>query len=211
LDNQVLLRFEEFYPVLRQNLKRKRFLHSLGVMHFATALAARHGEDLADAAAAGLLHDCGRLETMEELGLEIHRRGLAVPPEDHEFQKVWHALVSADIAAVDFGITDERILRAIRVHPTGDAHMSRLDMIVFLADYTEPTRRFEGIKELRILAERDLPAAFRRALEVKTQYITAQGRTLHPRSRRALAAYAGPPLEVLLSSPPETRHGASPA
>jgi predicted HD superfamily hydrolase involved in NAD metabolism len=211
LEPEVLLRLEHVLPFLRANLKRKRFLHSLGVMHYATVLAQRHREDLIAAAAAGLLHDCGRRETAEEIGLEAHRRNVAIPPEDHEFDKVWHALLSADIAATDFGITDERVLRAIRVHPTADAHMTRLDMVVFLADYLEPTRQFEGLKELRILAERDLEAAFRRALEVKTNHIARRGLALHPRSIEALAAFGPhPPVEVSLSSPPEKRLDASP-
>jgi len=196
LDHGFLLRFERFIPVLCETIGRERFLHSLGAMHFATALAHRHGEEPVRAATAGLLHDCGRFASIEQIEAEARRRAVVLPPEDRPYAKVWHALLSADVAASDFGVTDESVLRAIRLHPTGEAEMSRLDRIIFLADYIEPTRHFDGLMELRRLAERDLDNAFRHALECKLRHIRDQGRPLHPRSLRALAAVGGSIGEV---------------
>ncbi len=160
-------------------------------MHYAVVLARRYGEDIGRAATAGLLHDCGRLREVAQVEAEARRRGLELPPDERPFPKIWHALLSAEIAAHDYGITDEGILRAIRIHSTGDASMSRLDKIIFLADYIEPTRRFEGLSELRRLAEEDLDAAFRQSLENKIRHIRSQGRPVHPRALRALADLGG--------------------
>jgi len=191
LNRDTFLQYERFIPVLRKTIGNKRFLHSLGAMHYAVALADRHGEDVIRASAAGLLHDCGRLPEIEQIEAEAERRGVALPHEDRLHPKIWHALLSAHIAEHDFGITDEVVLQAIRLHPTCDANMTRLDMIVFLADYIEPTRAFEGLTELRALAENDLDEAFRASLEHKLRYIQYLGRPLHPRSLRALAAVGG--------------------
>jgi predicted HD superfamily hydrolase involved in NAD metabolism len=92
------------------------------------------------------------------------------------------------MAEHDYGIDDEAVLRAIRLHSTGEAGMSQLEKIIFLADYTEPMRKFSGLKELRALAERDLDRAFRRALDMKFGHVEGQGRPLHPRSKRAFMA-----------------------
>lgn len=191
MDRHELLQYERFIPLLHKTIGSKRFLHSLGAMHYAVALADRHGEDVVRASSAGLLHDCGRLPELEQIEAEAKRRGVTLPSEDRLHPKVWHALLSAHIAEHDFGIRDEAVLRAIRFHPTCDADMSRLDMIVFLADYIEPTRSFEGLNGLRVLAELDLKAAFRASLEHKLRHIWDMGRPLHPRSLRALAAVGG--------------------
>jgi len=188
LDRDTLLQFEPIIPLLRKTIGSKRFFHSLGAMHYAVVLAGRHGEDLVRAATAGLLHDGGRLPEIEQVEAECRRRGLDVPAEDRPYAKVWHALLSTHIAAHDFGLADPAVLQAILRHPTGEADMSRLDKIIFLADYLEPTRRFEEAKELRELAGRDLDGAYRRALETKIRHIQSRGRPLHPRSLRALAS-----------------------
>jgi len=188
LERNTFFRLEQFIPILRSKIGELRFLHSLGAMHLAVALADRHGEDPARAATAGLLHDCGRLPEIEQVEAEAERRGLALAPEDRPYAKVWHATLSAHIAEHDLGIKDPSVLRAILLHPTGDAEMTRLDRIIFLADYLEPTRQFEGLNELRDIAERDLGQAFREALVMKVRYIRSLGRRLHARSLRALAA-----------------------
>ena len=188
LDRETLLQFEQIIPVLRKTIGSKRFFHSLGAMHYAVALADRHGEDLVRAATAGLLHDCGRLPAIEQVEAEARRRGLDVPAEDRPYAKVWHAWLSTHIAEHDFGIADPSVLQAILYHPTGEAEMSRLDKVIFLADYLEPTRRFEELKQLRELAQQDLDSAYQRALETKIRYIQSRGRPLHPRSLRALAS-----------------------
>jgi len=179
-------------------------------MHLAVALAHRHGEETARAAIAALLHDCGRFPTLEAIESEARRRGFEIPEEDRDFPKIWHAALSAHIAETEFGVTDNEILHAIRVHPTGDGEMSRLDKIVFLADYIEPTRKFEGLNELRDLALRDLEEGFREALSRKIRYVQSLGRRLHPRSIAAWRAAGLAGEEVELFSPQGKKRDGSP-
>jgi predicted HD superfamily hydrolase involved in NAD metabolism len=49
-----------------------------------------------------------------------------------------HGPLGAVIAKKDYGINDEEILKAIRIHTTGDTNMSLLDKIIFLSDFIEP-------------------------------------------------------------------------
>jgi HD superfamily phosphohydrolase YqeK len=90
------------------------------------------------------------------------------------------------------GLTDaegaEEIAEAVRLHSTSDAGAGLLARVLFLADRLEPTRSFEGARELRLLARKDFEAAYRRALEAKIRHLETEGRAVSPRARRALSA-----------------------
>lgn len=57
-----------------------------------------------------------------------------------------------------FGEPDE-VYEAIFWHTTGKADMALLDKILYMADYIEPNRDFEGVERLRKLAYTDLDQA----------------------------------------------------
>src|SRR3712207_8671947 len=58
---------EKIINYLRQNLKPKRFQHSIGVRDTAIKLAEIYGEDLEKARIAGLLHDCAKNMSDEQI------------------------------------------------------------------------------------------------------------------------------------------------
>ena len=74
-----------------------------------------------------------------------------------------HAITGAEFARENFGV-DGEIESAIRYHTTGRAGMSKLEMIIYLADYIEPTRSFDGVKEVRDFAYQCLELAMLTAL-----------------------------------------------
>ena len=45
---------------LKKQLKKERYIHTIGVMYTAASIAMRYGEDIEKAMTAGLLHDCGK-------------------------------------------------------------------------------------------------------------------------------------------------------
>ncbi len=54
------------------------------------------------------------------------------------------------IAEEKYGIHDPVILKAIAVHTTGYAGMTKFDMVIFLADKIEPYRKpFPQLTEIR--------------------------------------------------------------
>ena len=56
-------------------------------------------------------------------------------------------VLGAEIAKREYGIKDEEILNAIRFHTTGRKNMTKLEKLIYLADYIEPNRKyFEGLK-----------------------------------------------------------------
>lgn len=171
--------------VLAHRLPPKRYFHTLAVAHTALALAHRWGVNPDAALAAALLHDIAKKKD-----LEPYRDVLMRDPEDRDFPGIWHAVAGAIIAREEFGVADPAVLHAIRTHPTGDVEMSDLDRIVFLADYTAPLRRYDGVEEIRRLARCDLAGAARLAIVRKTRYIRESGKPMHARSLRAIEAAA---------------------
>ena len=62
--------------------------------------------------------------------------------------KLLHAKTGAAIARDVFAV-DDAVYRAIYWHTTGHANMTKLEKIIYLADYIEPSRDFPGVDDLR--------------------------------------------------------------
>lgn len=172
-------------------LSRKRFLHSVGVMHSAIALARRFDAADAEAAgAAGLLHDILKEEPVESLAI-LRREGFSEAFLKPSREPLWHAWAGAIFARDELGVEDEDILGAIRFHPTAHPEMTPLQGIVFLADYIEPTRPSRpDLEEIRQLAREDLDHAIALALRRKIDYLASRpGADIHPWTLGALDAW----------------------
>lgn len=125
-------------------------------------LAEQWGVDLEKCLAAGLLHDLAKC-----LKLEDQRKKLeactVVPAikEDFEYKNVWHGKVAAQEAYDLFGINDPQILEAVAHHSTGIAGMSEVGLVLYIADFIEPSRDWNGAEASRasILSKEMIPAA----------------------------------------------------
>ena len=91
-----------------------------------------------------------------------------------EAPKLLHAKTGAALARDLFGVSDA-VYEAIRWHTTGKSDMSLFEKILYLADYIEPTRDFDGIDRLRTLAYEDLDAAMALGLEMTIAEIRRSG------------------------------------
>ena len=60
--------------------------------------------------------------------------------------------------------------------------MTRLEYIIFVADYIEPARSFPGVQEVRALAKNDLRIATRAALKNTIIYLMKKDSVIHPDS-----------------------------
>ncbi len=161
-------------PVLTQlqkTLSKERYRHTLGVEKTAVELAVLYGEDVEKARLAALLHDCARcLDSGEMRRLVGNRMG------NTTLRALMHAPAGATLARQKYGVEDHAILSAIRWHTTGHEGMTRLEKIVYLADFIEPNRPdYPGLSELRAEAFRDLDRAVRLAAENTMRYVRARG------------------------------------
>lgn len=171
----------ELLAKLKKRLTPNRFLHTVGVMITAVQLAQDNGVDGQKALVAALLHDCAKPIPLDEL--------VSITGEDEKYAPILHAAAGAIIAKNEFSITDGDVLNAIRLHTTGDANMTALDKIIYLADMIEPGRNFEGIGQIR--KEKTLDAAVLLALRRSIWYIKSNGGVLHPSTLHAYQYLGG--------------------
>ncbi len=173
---------------LKKELDRQRYAHTLGVEQTAREMARRFGEDEEKAALAGLLHDCAKCMPLSQMLKAAREESLN--PVMKTSKALMHAVAGRCVASSVYGVTDEEVLGAIRWHTTGHAHMTRLEKIIYLADMIEPNRKpYPGLDALRALCMQDLDEAMHAALRMSLEHVQEQGKTLHPDTLAALAAY----------------------
>jgi len=166
-------------------LAADRYAHSLGVRAAAGTLAQKYGTDVAAARLAGLVHDCAK--GLPEAEMVCTARAFGLQPDAVELAQpdLLHGPVGARICQAEFGIEAAAILSAVSKHTTGDGAMTRLEKIIYVADYIEPGRAFPGVGILRAAAERDLDCAVLLAAEQTIRHVTTRGYLLHPRTLAA--------------------------
>ena len=165
-------------------MREKRVPHVMGVEEEAARLARRWGADEGLARRAGILHDCTKyLELPEQLAL-CGQYGVELDRLEQQAVKLLHAKTGACIARAVFGEPEE-VYQAIFWHTTAKADMSLLDKIIYIADYIEPNRDFEGVERLRALAYRDLDKALLLGVETTIQEMEERGLPIHSRTLEA--------------------------
>ena len=170
--------YEEIKEKLKKSLSEKRYIHILGVADEAKRLAKLYGADEDRAYLAGILHDCAKetdkpIKRCSDLGVELDdimklNKGLI------------HGPLGAELARIDFGINDEEILSAIRWHTVGMAGMTLLEKIIYIADFTEINRDFDGVGELRRVANYDLDSAILLSIAQHLKVLAKRGAAIHP-------------------------------
>lgn len=166
-------------------LDPKRVPHVQGCEQEAVRLAERWGGDCALAAEAGILHDITKkLKGPEQLRL-CKKYDIITDNDERANYRLLHAKTGAAYARERFGIGDD-VYNAIWWHTTGCPDMTLLEKIIYMADYMEPTRDFEGVGTLRRLAYEDLDAAIIKGLEMSLREVSANGVKPHENTVRAL-------------------------
>ena len=182
-----LSRASSWVDRLYKALNPHRFAHSLSVARTSVQLALRYGIDVVLAEEAGLLHDCAKCLSLDEMRKIARKHQLTDDPEFLASASLLHSVVGACVAREDYGMEDPEVLEAIAYHNTGCAGMSRLAMCVCLADFIEPNRTpFPGLAEVRRLSEVSLERALLLSLESVADHVRSGGRSLHPRTLGAI-------------------------
>lgn len=170
--------------MLKRSLTASRYSHVMGTVRQSVRLAATYAP--ADtrlakkARLAALLHDCAKQLPIPAL---CRLSGDAEPATE----QVLHAFAGASLAKTVYGVRDDDVLRAIRLHCTGDREMSLLDMIIYLADLTEPGRSFPGVDRYREALPLGPERAMMTAVAGILSLLERQGSEVHPATLRAEA------------------------
>ena len=175
---------DELRPIALSYLKPKRMPHVLGTEQEAVRLVRRYGGDETQARIAALLHDCTKkLDMAQQLAL-CEKYGIMLDELEQKALKLLHSKTGAAIARDVFGVEDA-VYDAILYHTTGKPDMTRLEKIIYLADYIEPTRDFPGVDALRKTVYEDLDKGLLMGLTMTVQEMEEMGNPVHHLTRDA--------------------------
>ncbi|MBF8982157.1 bis(5'-nucleosyl)-tetraphosphatase (symmetrical) YqeK [Lutibacter sp. B2] len=171
---------EEIKSVLKNRLKHKRYIHSLGVERTAVELAKIYGVSCEQVSIAGLLHDYAKNLSDNELRCCAKEFEISIDDVFINQKGLLHGFVGAELIKKDFNIKDDEIINAIRYHTTGRGNMTLMEKIIYLADYIEPNRNFEGVENIRSDAFENIDHALISAFDHTINYVILKGELIHP-------------------------------
>lgn len=179
------LPFERLKEVSLSLHKEKRVRHVIGCSDTAVRLAELYGENTTVARRAGILHDITKALTDAEQLQLCEKYDIILNQLERENPKLLHAKTGAAVAREVFG-ESEAVWHAIHWHTTGRVGMTAMEKILYLADYMEPNRDFEGVDELRRLTEHSLDDGLRLGLRMSVDQLTKREMEIDPNSLAAL-------------------------
>ncbi len=170
--------YDEIKEILKNSLSQRRYVHSLGVADEGKRLAKLYGANEDKAYLAGLLHDCAK-EIKNQASL-CDKFNIKMDDIMRQNTGLIHGPLGAEIARLNFGIDDEEILGAIRWHTVGKESMTLLEKIIYIADFTEVNRDFDGVDKLRKAAGKDLNKAILISIEKQFSKFVENKQSIHP-------------------------------
>lgn len=174
MKNRVLIALEE-------RLKKSRFHHTLRVTDMAMALAKVNNISVEKAEIAGLFHDLAKNLSDDELITYINTYNIKIDELVMRNLYLAHGMIAADIAKRDYGIDDEEIIEAISYHTIGGSKLSPLAKLIYVADYIEPKRDFEGVEVIRAIAlSGALDQALLMTIENQMIFLLKGHKEIHP-------------------------------
>ncbi len=168
----------EIERVVRARLSERRFSHTLNVAQEAERLAQRWGADAECAYLAGLVHDFAK-EIPKDEAIEKLREFGETEFDYSACPSLIHGPLASQIVMREFGIEDISVLDAVRYHTTGRRNMTLLEKIIYLADFIEPSRKFDGVEEVRRLAYEDIDKAMLMEADLVIGFVLERGQFLH--------------------------------
>ncbi len=170
---------DEALAIVKQQLTDHRYQHTIGVMNTAVELAKKYNCDSRKAEIAAIFHDYAKFRPKEEMKqIIIDQR---MPAELLSYNsELWHAPVGAYLVEKEVGITDIDVLDAIKYHTSGRPKMTKLERIIYLADYIEPGRHFPGVDEVREQAKVDLNLALIQSIRNSISFLLKKNQPVFP-------------------------------
>lgn len=163
---------------LREHLSKKRYTHSLNVAAAAVELARKYNGDSDRAYTAGLLHDIAKELPAEEQLKLVKQSQLNVSEIETKSVPLFHAIAGAELVQQIFDIRDEEMIWAIRWHTVAAGSMSKLAVIIYLADLISADREYKDVGRMRKLADKSLERAMCEALRFSIGDSVSKGNSI---------------------------------
>lgn len=165
--------------MMRDSVSPRLYEHSRGVAAECAALARLWDAAVEEAEIAGWLHDYCKEWPADELLARAETLALAVDPiERSRPVQLLHARVGA--AELQTLGVSAAVCAAVRRHTVGGAGMNVLERCLYVADATEPGRRYCGVEELRRLSRSSLDEAVAWCARRTLRRLLERGRPIHP-------------------------------
>ena len=166
---------------LKKYVDESRYVHTLGVMYTAAALAMCYDADLEKAQVAGLLHDCAKCIPNDKKLKLCRQNDIPVSAVEEKSPFLLHE---------KYDVKDQEILDAIACHTTGKPDMTLLEKIIFISDYIEPMRsKAENLPLIRHMAFEDLDLAVYTTLRDTLVYLEKEKTCLDNQTTMAYNYY----------------------
>lgn len=183
-----MLNFIQIVPIVESKLGlSSRMSHTMQVVETAVKLANIYHADVDKVKIAAVLHDVTKHET-DEYHQSLIESYFDIDTCKKWPKPIWHALSAVVFANKVIKIDDKEILNAIQYHTSGRPKMSLIEKIIFVADYIEPTRKFDN-STIRNLAFNNLDKALATILKSQNDYLTSMGETPVSEEVEALRYY----------------------
>ncbi|MGM0395470.1 MAG: bis(5'-nucleosyl)-tetraphosphatase (symmetrical) YqeK [Bacillota bacterium] len=170
---------DKIIDVLSNRIGEKRLKHTLSVVEESLKLARKHKVPEEKVRIAALLHDYAKNISLEESLKLVKEYDLILDDITLSTTELIHGPLGARMVRDHFNIGDQDILNAITYHTTGRENMTTVEKIVFLADFIEPERNFDGIETIRKRAFENLDEAILMALDSTIRYLLNKRSTIH--------------------------------
>ncbi len=176
-------RYKEFLQLLRKRLPDNKVSHCVFVAEYLASFADKINIDHDAAVTAGLLHDLHRITVPEELFEIADRYQIPISTEQRENPVLLHGPVAAVVCRNELNIDDEDVYEAIYWHTTGRPKFCRLGQALYLADFSEPKRKYpEAAQARELLRKQGFDAALQYVIETRNNYIQERIGAMHPDS-----------------------------
>ncbi|HSW35840.1 MAG TPA: bis(5'-nucleosyl)-tetraphosphatase (symmetrical) YqeK [Candidatus Limnocylindrales bacterium] len=176
------MKLEHYRNMLKERLNEDFYRHSLSVAETAYVMAEHLGADTQKAYLAGLLHDYGKRYTYDQLLWHAKHLELHLDWVTRSDARLMHAPVGAALLKTELDVSDAEVIDAVAFHTTGRPGMSLLEKIIYISDYIEIGRDFEGVEVIRLLSLYDLNKALLAVVEQTIGSVLKRRLVLHPRS-----------------------------
>lgn len=121
--------------------KPKRLRHSLSVGYTAQQMALAYGCDPYLARVAGIFHDWSKLLSHDQTLTRARELGIELEADLELVEPLLHGMIAARELPALYPEVEPCVWQAVDRHTLGNADMSELDMLVFVADGIEPFRK----------------------------------------------------------------------
>ncbi|MDR1955366.1 MAG: nicotinate (nicotinamide) nucleotide adenylyltransferase [Treponema sp.] len=159
---------------VRTEVSFSRFLHSRNTALLCWDLCLRFGLDPQKGYLAGIAHDICKSLKEEDLLRWAKMDGKDIDAVERKKPALLHGRAAAVVLERQFGIHDEAILEAVRLHTTGAMDMGPLAKVVYSADKLEISREDMDPASGELREAANLDRLFAAVLEETVGYLRAQ-------------------------------------